>query len=244
METINRPQNGTVTARLRLMPRIDVMQLSRVTSVPAFHPEHDGFTPFPVFGFLVHHPDGPFIVDTGIGHGHTLIDSLYGHESIRLIDELHRLGVDERDVRFIANSHLHFDHCGQNGDLDCQIAVQAAEISVAAEPHYTVAEWAAIPDERAWILDGDDDLATGVRALWTPGHTPGHQSIVMTADDAVVVVAAQCLYRRTAWDTAPETGNLHDQSWLDAAADSLNRLRSLDPTRVLLSHDAPIELVP
>lgn len=67
------------------MPIIDAMQLSMVTSVPNFHPEHDGFVAFPVFGFLIHHPDGPIVVDTGIGQGHALIDALYGHESVRLL---------------------------------------------------------------------------------------------------------------------------------------------------------------
>ena len=99
---------------LATMPHIDVLQLARVNAVPEFHPEYHTFVPFPVHGFVIHHPEGAIVVDTGIGYGNDLIDSLYPHQSVSLIDELNRCGVDERDVHLIVNSHLHFDHCGQN----------------------------------------------------------------------------------------------------------------------------------
>ncbi len=125
------------------LPRIDVLSLARITAVPEFHPEHDTFSSFPVHGFVVHHPDGAIVVDTGIGVGNSVIDGLYPHESASLVEELHRCGVDERDVQLIVNSHLHFDHCGQNNALACPVMVQEAEVTAAHQPHYTVDEWAA-----------------------------------------------------------------------------------------------------
>jgi N-acyl homoserine lactone hydrolase len=230
-----------VVSTLKTIPRIDVLELERVDAVPEFHPEHHTFTPFPVYAFLVHHPDGAIVVDTGIGDGNDLIDALYPHRSVALIDELHRCGVDERDVQLIVNSHLHFDHCGQNHALSCPVAVQQTELEAARQPHYTVTDWAAIPADRARVLDGDAELCTGVRALLTPGHTPGHQALVITATDDVVVIAAQCIFRRDAWHSGVETANLHDDSWHAAAGESIARLRALRPRRVLLSHDLPIE---
>ena len=227
--------------QLAAMPRIDVLRLALVTAVPEFHPEHHSLIPFPVHAFLVHHPDGPILVDTGIGFGNDVIDALYPHESTRVVDELHRCGVDERDVRLIVNSHLHFDHCGQNDALRCPIAVQRAEIDAAHQPYYTVEGWAAVPADRARILDGDGDLAPGVAALLTPGHTPGHQAVVITAADEVVVIAAQCIFRRAAWHDGPEDSNLHDETWRTVAAESIERLRALQPRRVMLSHDVALE---
>jgi N-acyl homoserine lactone hydrolase len=223
------------------MPSIDVLTLARITGVPEFHPEHDTFRPFPVHGFLVHHPDGPIIVDTGIGVDNGVIDSMYPHESVSLVDELHRFGVDERDVQLIVNSHLHFDHCGQNHALACPVMVQEAEVTAAHQPHYTVDEWAAVPAHRLRLVDGDAHVCDGVRIIHTPGHTPGHQAVVIGATDDVVVIAAQCIFRREAWLGQVESANLHGPEWQADAVRSVARLRALRPTRVFLSHDAAIE---
>jgi N-acyl homoserine lactone hydrolase len=223
------------------MPSIDVLTLARITAVPEFHPERDSFRPFPVHGFLVHHPDGPIVVDTGIGVGNSVIDSLYPHESVSLVEELHRHGVDERDVQLIVNSHLHFDHCGQNHALTCPVMAQEAELAAAHQPHYTVDEWAAVPAQRLRMVDGDVHVCDGVRVILTPGHTPGHQAVVIGATDEVVVIAAQCIFRREAWLGQVESANLHGPEWQADAVRSVARLRALRPTRVFLSHDAAIE---
>lgn len=223
--------------QLAFMPQIDTLHLARVMSVPAFHPEHKTFRPFPVFGFLIHHPDRPIVVDTGIGFGNEFIDTAYPHESTPLVEELHRCGVDERDVGLIINSHLHFDHCGQNAALGCPIAVQRAEVSAATAPLYTVLDWAAIPPARSRVIDGDMRVASGVTAMLTPGHTPGHQAVVIRGGGETVVIAAQCIFRGAAWALGPEASNAHDASWHRQAHESVARLRELRPSRVLLSHD-------
>lgn len=232
-----------VATKLALLPHIDVLALSRVVSLPESHPEHTTFEPFPVFGFLIHHPDGPIVVDTGIGFGNETIDALYGHESVDLIVEINRCGVDERDVACIINSHLHFDHCGQNHKLSVPIVVQQAEVDAAGEEFYTVPEWASIPAERSRVVVGDSDVAFGVSVLLTPGHTPGHQAVVVRSDDELILIAAECLFRSSSWtDLADgvEPKNLHNDSWHPVAAESIDRLRSLKPDRVLLSHDVAI----
>jgi N-acyl homoserine lactone hydrolase len=230
-----------VEVTLEFMPQIDTMALSRISALPSSHPEHSTFRPFPVFGFVIRHPDGPIVVDTGIGFGNEMIDALYTHESVSLKGELHRCGIDERNVQLIINSHLHFDHCGQNHTLSAPIAVQQEELdAVATDPFYTVPDWAEIPTERARIFRGDADIADGVRVIHTPGHTPGHQAVVVSGAEGCTVIAAQCLFRAAEWAGPTNTANLHAPDWEAAATDSLNRLRSLRPTQLLLSHDAGI----
>jgi N-acyl homoserine lactone hydrolase len=232
-----------VSSTLASLPRIDVLELSRLISLPESHPEHSTFEPFPVYGFLIHHPDGPIVVDTGIGFGNQHIDALYGHESQDLIAEINRCGVDERDVACIVNSHLHFDHCGQNSKLRAPIVVQRAEVRAAEGEFYTVPEWASIPEERSRVVDGDAAVAAGVSVFLTPGHTAGHQAVVVRSSGGVVLIAAQCLFRASAWTDLPdgvESKNLHDDTWHEAAAESIARLRHLHPDRVLLSHDVAI----
>ena len=97
-----------------------------------------------------------------------------------------------------------------------------------------------VPADRERLLRGDTEICTGVRALLTPGHTPGHQALVISAASDVVVIAAQCVFRRAAWHGEIEPSNLHGDSWRADATESVARLRSLQPRRVLLSHDIPI----
>ncbi len=91
------------------------------------------------------------------------------------------------------------------------------------------------------MLDGDGEVADGVTAWLTPGQTPGHQSVVIRGGEETVVVAAQCIFRRTASHAGTEPTNVHDDTSSEAAVDSLDRLRGVRPTRVLLSHDAPLD---
>ena len=119
------------------------------------------------------------------------------------------------------------------------VHVQAAERAAAALPHHTVPEWAELPEARWRTHDGAADVAAGVRVLPTPGHTPGHQSVVVRHGDEVVVLAGQCAYTAAEVEAGVvPPGDAHDPTWHDAAVESLHRLRDLRPTRVLLAHDA------
>jgi glyoxylase-like metal-dependent hydrolase (beta-lactamase superfamily II) len=104
-----------------------------------------------------------------------------------------------------------------------------------------VPEWAVIPEERLRLVHGDETIAEGVHLLSTPGHTPGHQSVLIEAGDDRVVVAAQCAYRAEELRSGqPSTSNLYDESWEGVARDSLQRLRALAPFTAHLSHDPEI----
>ncbi|HXH58573.1 MBL fold metallo-hydrolase [Iamia sp.] len=146
-----------------------------------------------------------------------------------------------RDIAGVVLSHLHFDHCGQRRAINAPVYVQAAEVEAAETPGYTVPEWAEIPTDRLRRIAGDEEILDGVRLLSTPGHSPGHQSVVVEAAGGRVVLVAQCAYRASELRTGePGLTNLHDDSWQDAARDSLARVRSLAPLTAQLSHDPEI----
>lgn len=86
----------------------------------------------PVYGYLIDHPDGPIVVDTGVDYGNAFIDQTYQPARTSLVDALKACGVDVADVVAVVNSHLHFDHCGQNEALRARHShfyVQRAEIA-------------------------------------------------------------------------------------------------------------------
>ena len=220
------------------MPAVERLLLAVVEAVPDWHPEHATFQPFPVYGWLIRHPDGPILVDSGVGIGNAFIDEMYRPRVTPIADALRTIAIELTDVVGLVLSHLHFDHCGQQAALDCSTYVQAAEHEAAQADGYTVPEWAAIPDDRLRLVDGDAQIAEGVRLLATPGHTPGHQSVLIEAGDRRVVLAAQCAFTASELRTGDPAGsNLHDESWEARARASLQRVRALAPVTCHLSHD-------
>ena len=116
--------------------------------------------------------------------------------------------------------HLHFDHCGGNRLFPgIPIRVQRREREAACEPGYTIPEWVEFPGARYVELEGEEEIVPGVRVLPTPGHTPGHQSVLVDTDDGLVVVAGDVAYR---WED------------FDAAA---GRLLGLGARRLWLAHE-------
>jgi glyoxylase-like metal-dependent hydrolase (beta-lactamase superfamily II) len=223
------------------MPVIDRLTLATVTSVPTMHPEYDTFAPFPVHAWVIRHPDGMILVDTGIGLGNGDIDEWYHPEATPLTPALGEVGLAPSDIAAVVISHLHFDHCGQQNILSAPTYVQAIELEASKAPGYTIPDWADIPKDRLRLVLGDDEIADGIRLLSTPGHTPGHQSVLIEAGDERVVIAAQCAYRSEELRTGqPASSNLYDESWADEALHSLQRLRALAPVTTHLSHDSEI----
>jgi glyoxylase-like metal-dependent hydrolase (beta-lactamase superfamily II) len=223
------------------LPRIERLTVARVTRVPDWHPEHARFEAFPVHAWVIRHPDGVILVDTGIGQGNDAIDEWYRPRVVPIDEALASVQLSPDDVTAVVLSHLHFDHCGQQRQLDAPVFVQRAEHDEAQRPRYTVAAWAEISPTRLRLVDGDEEIAGGVRLVATPGHTPGHQAVVVDGPAGRVVLGAQCAFRADEVATgAPASTNLHDESWRDAARDSLARVRDLGPATVQLSHDPTI----
>jgi N-acyl homoserine lactone hydrolase len=190
---------------------------------------------------VVRHPDGIILVDTGIGTGNQLIDEWYRPEVISLSDALAPVGLEPADIEAVVLSHLHFDHCGQQRMLHAPVFVQATEHEEAQRPRYTVAAWATIPADRRRLVRGDEEIVQGIRLIATPGHTPGHQSVVVQTHDGPVVLAAQCAFRASELLSGePGPTNIHDESWRDVARHSLSRIRELAPATAHLSHDPQV----
>jgi len=229
---------------LSRLPQIDRLLLATVTRVPKWHPEHDRFEPFPVHAWLIRHPDGAILVDAGVGLGNETIDEWYQPHTTPLLDALGGAGVVPSDIDVVVISHLHFDHCGQQGVLPAPVYVQATEFEVAQTPGYTVPDWAAIPEDRLRLVHGDQEIAEGVSLLSTPGHSPGHQSVLVEATGERVVIAAQCAFRAAELRTGePVASNCDDEGWEVDARDSLERLRALAPVTAHLSHDPDIVVI-
>lgn len=236
-------REGIRMAGLTEIPRIERLPLAYLV-LPEDHPEAAKTREAPVFAYLIHHPEGAILVDTGVGRGNAFIDEVYQPTVVDVANALAECGVDHRDVVAVVNSHLHFDHCGQNPSfygLNVPVYVQSLEVEAAKQPYYTDPTWAVVPSAQLRRVRGDEDLADGVRLIATPGHTVGHQSVVIQGRETLVVIAAQSVWWASEFATMePADSNIEDDSLREAAADSIRRLRSLNPSVAFFSHDPEV----
>lgn len=198
---------------------------------------------WPSYAHAVVHPGGVFLFDNGVGFGEEEIETTFTPRVTPIEDGLAEHGISLADVTGAANCHLHFDHSGQNGRIlpGVPIFVQRTEWSKVHEPDYTVPGWIDVPGLSYEVLDGELEVAPGIRIVPTPGHTPGHQSLVVDTPEGVAVLAGQAVQSRAEWEGATEPAASGASSARDARyADSVERLRSLDPARVHFAHDGAV----
>jgi N-acyl homoserine lactone hydrolase len=198
---------------------------------------------WPSYGHAVIHRDGVFLFDNGVGFGNGEVEATFAPRATLLEDALAGVGISLADVTGAANCHLHFDHAGQNARLaGIPIFVQRAEWSKVHEPDYTVPEWIDVPGLRYELLDGDTEVAPGLRLVSTPGHTAGHQSLALDSPEGTVVLAGQAVQSRREWEGAAEPSASGRSTAPDPEAyeRSIERLRALEPVRVHFAHDAEI----
>ena len=198
---------------------------------------------WPSYAHAVEHQDGIFLFDNGVGFGNAEVDTTFSPRVIPIEDALAEHGISLADVTGVANCHLHFDHSGQNVRIPkgVPIFVQRTEWAKVHEPDYTVPEWIDVPGLAYEVVDGEIEVAPGQRLIPTPGHTEGHQSLVVDGPEGTVVLAGQAVQSKAEWDGATEPS----VSGASAATDprypsSVQRLRSLDPVRVHFAHDAAV----
>jgi N-acyl homoserine lactone hydrolase len=233
-------------AQLREIPPIVRLDLAEV-ELPASHPAASCGRVL-VYGFCVVHPDGPILVDTGVGFGNEFIDELYRPERAVLADVLKRSGIKLESVVAVVNSHLHFDHCGQNPALfegPTEFFAQAVELEqVQRDGYYTVPAWALAPEQQRRVVLGDEVIADGVTLIATPGHTSGHQSVLVEGGGRRVVIGAQVVWHSEEFraEVASAANVDKDHELQVAAVDSIRRIKAFRPEVLYFSHCSELEL--
>ncbi|GLZ79348.1 MBL fold metallo-hydrolase [Actinorhabdospora filicis] len=227
----------------------------RATAFPSATPEQwaaaDAFDPAAVTedgrwwlnfrAFAVRLPDGRVIlIDAGIGPAGSPAATWAPVPGV-LPGELEKAGIAPADIDTVVLTHLHTDHVGWavvegkpffpsaryvigKGDVDAVASLNPRLDDLLLRP--------LRENGQLWAIDGDKRLAGPVRVVATPGHTPGHQSVLVRDGEDLVAVtgdllvhAIQLLY--------PGMGYSHEINE-DVARDSrvrlLNELRDMDAT--------------
>jgi glyoxylase-like metal-dependent hydrolase (beta-lactamase superfamily II) len=177
-----------------------------------FHPEVGTTIDIPYFFYLVEHDEGKVLFDTG-GHPQ-LIDEperrlgaaadvfeLTMKPGDDVVSRLGQIGVAPADVTHVALSHLHYDHAGGVEFFpESEHLAHELELEFAYDPPIYQKDiylrqdfdcgvsWTAVGDELDVFGDGR------VVLFATPGHTKGHQSMLVKLDDRALILAADAAY--------------------------------------------------
>ena len=231
---------------------IELDRASMLSDLPAGQP-----WTVPVLSFLVEHPRGRLLFDTGV-HCQARVDPVgrLGEERSRrltvksgegddVVPQLARLGLTPQNVRYVANSHLHFDHCGGNEFFaGATFLVQRPELEAARRPGF-VPSYSPSPIDFEHpldyqMIDGEHDVFGDGTVILIPtyGHTPGHQSLLVRAGKGTQVVCASdaCYTRENMYrDVLPKI--LWNPSIMRDSLATLRKLRDSAGATMFYGHD-------
>ena len=198
--------------------------------------------------FLVVHPRGTLLWDTGLG------DQLAGKGAIpadpntilqvdqSLVSQLQRLGIGKID--YVGFSHFHFDHTGNANAFEHATWLASAHEMKAAlaepNPFIQAEDIRPAPHRKQVLVTGDHDVFGdgSVKMLNAPGHTPGHQVLLVRLPHTGPVILSGDLYH-TRENRRYQRVPTFNTSRADTLA-SMNRIETLARNlnaRIIIQHD-------
>jgi N-acyl homoserine lactone hydrolase len=218
---------------------------------------HGHYIDAPILAYLIETPQGRILYDVGCDYRKIATPDLRERffEPMRpqfqppqMSDEqripryLERLGLTAKDIDVVFLGHLHFDHAGGLCDLPgCDVHVHRDELAAAK----TRLDGGVFDDEVAdsdrWRLQTQEyTVATGVRAIATPGHTAGHMSLFIELPNGSPVILcgdAADLRENLTDEVAPGYCWQDNESQALASIQKLNALSRMENAELWPNHD-------
>ena len=203
----------------------------------------------PVYAFVVRHPGGVVVVDTGMTNDiDPELREMYKMEARSMEAALADHDLVIGDATHLVITHLDHDHSANNKLFSHLPAViQRPELADTRGSHDAEYRTAWDRDDADFvILEGDGEVVPGMTAISTPGHTPGHQSFLVQRGAVTDLIIGDAAYTQEIYDNA-ETYDESHPVWpiqvrtnRDLWLGSIQRLRQLDVERIYFSHDDQI----
>ena len=220
----------------------------------AFLEGETGTLKVPVPSYLIQHPKGNVLFDTGM---HVAMQTDYrsrlGKVSSRatihfepgdeISAQLRKVNLGPQDIDIIVNSHLHYDHAGGNAQIpNARVVVQKREWQAGQDPELSVKNGFIRDDydhgHDVVQVDGEYDLFGdgSVVTLPTHGHTPGHQSLRLRGTGCNHLLCGDACYLRRNLDEMRPPTIAFDRQHL---VQSLGRIRDLQAqgVTIVFGHD-------
>lgn len=206
----------------------------------------------PIIGYLIQTGGANILVDTGMDR--CLVDdpdALFGgtefgerlkvrmREEDYVVNRLAALDLAPGDIDTVVSTHFHFDHAGNTRDfVGSELVVQRDcydDIMKPGSDYYPSTY--QIPGLNWRLLEGDTDLAPGVTLLKTPGHVPGHMSVLVDLPrSGKIILGIDAIYTQDNLDR-DNWGAYEDAVASRASARRLVNLARDENARLLYGHD-------
>ena len=161
--------------------------------------------------YLIQHEKGSLIWDTGITDavGTKGLEKFGGKLSLKvtnpLMSQLEAINVAPESIQYLGISHFHADHTGNaNAFSNAKLLIQKEEFEAAfgATPQkfgFNPQSYSKLDKDNAQILEGDHDVFGdgSVIIKRAPGHTPGHQMLLVNLAETGPVLLSGDLYHFT-----------------------------------------------
>jgi len=196
--------------------------------------------------YLIKHAQGWFLWDTGIpdavaGMANGLVPAdpkaITWHRPKTLAAQLDQLGVKPADIKAMAVSHTHPDHIG-NVEMfpTAMLYVQKAEYEWPGpngQPRFK-------PEHPVTLLQGDRDVFGdgSLMILSTPGHTPGHQSLlVKLPKTGEVLLSGDAVHFKSNWDNRRVPALNFSKEATLSSMEKIDGILQRDHAQLWINHD-------
>ena len=196
--------------------------------------------------YLIHHAQGWLLWDTGVtdaiaampkGEAPSDPRAIHWYRPKKLAAELATVGVKPSDIKYLAISHTHPDHIG-NVEMFPQsmLLVQKAEY----EWPNPLGVGRFKPEHPVKKLEGDYDVFGdgSVTIISTPGHTPGHQSLlVKLPKTGAIVLSGDAVHFKSNWDNRRVPSINYDKDKTLASMQRIADVLAKENAQLWINHD-------
>jgi glyoxylase-like metal-dependent hydrolase (beta-lactamase superfamily II) len=209
----------------------------------------------PYFFYLIRHPEGDVLFDCGahpqlavdprarIGAAADQFDVALGPED-NVSAQLATLGLEADAIQHAVQSHLHYDHAGGLEFLpNATVYVQELELPFAEHPpvyqqsSYVSADFDRVKNWRR--LAGEFDLFNDSQVVIfpTPGHTPGHQSLLVKLQGGSIILVGDAAFDHEKMTHRCLPGMLWSPDAVIASWDRIEDMQRRHEAQLILTHD-------
>jgi glyoxylase-like metal-dependent hydrolase (beta-lactamase superfamily II) len=192
--------------------------------------------------YLIKHDDQYLLWDTG----HAMTTPKVAPK-VSIVDQLAQANVKPEQINFVGISHYHADHTGQVGSFPkATLLIGKGDWDAITAPK--PAEGVNFKPFENWISGGgtvepvplDKDVFSdgSVMMLYTPGHTPGHHSLLVKASSGNFIITGDAVHFRENYETDGVPSFNYDRAKTVASIERLKKIAANLNATVVIQHDA------